>query len=222
MIAESLPEHVQGTLRAVRKMPESSPVAVLIRHAERDPIAEGHIGMEAKLTEAGVRNAREFGRVIGERLAGIESSPVGRCIQTSKALLEGASSFLSISESRLLGDPGVFVVDEAAAFENWRRFGNEGVMSLISTQNEPLPGMADPQQARRQLLDHILNSIQDKPGVHLFVTHDVILAGVVGGILGLITTDDPFPRFLEGAIVWQDAIAVHVGYREKTVRWRSP
>ncbi|MCB2156555.1 histidine phosphatase family protein [bacterium] len=217
MTSDVLPDHVHTTLRAILDLPRTCPVAVLLRHAERGPILQGEVGMEVLLTDAGFREAQELGRQIGQRIVGIDSSPVERCMQTSRAMLEGASGSVAISQSSLLGDPGVFVVDGEKAFENWVRFGNDGVMKRICTQDEPLPGMADPQKAAARLLDHISATIHGKAGVHLFVTHDVILAGFVGRLLGVNPEQDAFPRYLEGAVTWQVGDEVQIRYRDSLV-----
>lgn len=221
MTSDVLPDHVRATLRALHDLPITCPVAVLLRHAERAPIPQGEVGIEILLTDAGIREARELGRQVGQRIVRIESSPVERCMQTSRAILEGASGSVAISQNRLLGDPGVFVVDGEKAFENWVRFGNDGVMNRICTQDEALPGMVDPQMAAQQLLDHMVSTIQGRAGVHLFVTHDVILAGFVGRLLGVNHAHDAFPRYLEGAVTWQVGDEVHIRYRDSVVLRRS-
>ena len=71
-----------------------------------------------------------------------------RCVQTAEALRAGASVEIPIVVDRLLGDPGVFVVDEKVAWANWEERGHEGVMAHLVSGHEPLPGMAAPDPRR--------------------------------------------------------------------------
>ena len=102
-------------LRWLRDAPTDRPIAALLRHSVRDHLSSGDAGYTLPITEVGARLATELGKMIGKRLRSLHSSPLLRCVQTAEALRAGAAADLSILRDRLLGDPGVYVVDSRRA-----------------------------------------------------------------------------------------------------------
>jgi len=66
-----------------------------------------------------------------------------------------------------------------------------------------LPGFADPRAATASLLCHIRSAMDGQPGVHLFVTHDSLLAAFVARLTGLIPGGDTWPGYLGAALLWE-------------------
>ena len=137
-----------------------------------------------------------------------------RCTQTANALREGANGKLEIAVSRLLGDPGVYVLDGDLAWGNWERLGHEEVMRRLVSEDDPLPGMARPDEAARLLLSHMFASAGNSCGLHLFVTHDSVITATVSRLQGAPHSPSDWPVFLEGALFWQGEEGVYVRYRE--------
>ena len=100
---------------------------------------------------------------------------------------------------RLLGDPGVYVVDGERAWSNWEALGHEGVMAHLVSQDHPLPGMADPDPAARLLVRHMLAVAGNRSGLHLFVRHDSVVTATAARLLGEPLAKDDWPWYLEGA-----------------------
>lgn len=194
--------------------PADRPVMLLLRHSARGPLPVGEAGNDVRITKAGKHHAEEFGRRLGVQIRSLQSSPVPRCIQTANALREGANPNLDITMSQLLGDPGVYVLDGDLAWSNWERLGHEEVMRRLVSEDEPLPGMAQPDEAAQLLLSHMLKSAGDSCGLHLFVTHDSVITATVSRLQGSPHGPSDWPFFLEGALFWQSEEGVHVGYRE--------
>lgn len=84
------------------------------------------------ITETGEQLARQLGALFSERLQSLRTSPLVRCLQTAEALRNGAAKDLSITKDRLLGDPGVFVLDGKRAWSNWQAHGHEFVMQQLA------------------------------------------------------------------------------------------
>ena len=57
-------------------------------------------------------------------------------------------------------------------------------MQSLMIGSEPLPGMADPDPAARRLVRHMLATAGDRPGLHLFITHDFVITVTVARLLG--------------------------------------
>jgi hypothetical protein len=118
-------------------------------------------------------------------------------------------------DDRLLGDPGVYVVDGERAWLNWQQRGHEGVMQHLATSVEALPGMAQPDCAAFRLVWHMLHTAGDAPGLHVFVSHDSVVVATVARLLDIALSPSDWPGYLEGAFFWQENATVHVVYRER-------
>lgn len=201
-------------LRNLEKIPADRPVAMLLRHSVRGALPIGDAGNAVPLTETGWDIARELGGRLGKRLKTIHSSPVPRCIQTAQALKDGANVCINISTNRLLGGPGIYVLDGDAAWSNWETLGHEGVMKHLVSENDALPGMARPDEAARFLVNHMLSLAGDTPGLHIFVTHDALITPTVARLQRAHHGPSEWPWFLEGALFWWSTEGVHIAYRE--------
>ena len=129
--------------------PVEQPVALLLRHAARAPLPPDGVGYTLPITEAGAELGRELGRLLGRRLRSLRSSPLVRCLQTAEVLRGGAGADLPIVSDRLLGDPGIYVIDEQLAWTQWQTLGHEGVMHHLVSSSHALPGMSRPDEAAR-------------------------------------------------------------------------
>lgn len=207
-----------SVLRGLVELPKDRPIAVLLRHSVRDDLPPGIAGYSLPITEAGTQLAQELGGLIGARLRSLHTSPLPRCVQTAEALNFGSDANLPIVHDRLLGDPGVFVVDGQRAQMNWDRLGHEGVMQYLVASDEVLPGMARPGPAARFLVQHMLTVTGNTPGLHLFVTHDSLVTATAARLLGQKLGTDAWPWYLEAAFFWRDQDDLHIQYRDQYLR----
>ena len=114
-----------SVLRNLERIPVDLPVVLLLRHSVRDEIPPGETGNEVPITDVGKDIALKLGQKLGARLKSLHSSPLPRCVQTAEALRLGSGVDARIAESRLLGDPGVYVLDGHLAWSNWETLGHE-------------------------------------------------------------------------------------------------
>ncbi len=204
-----------SVLRWLSAAPASAAVAVLLRHSVRGPLPPGDAGHSLPLTEVGAALGRELGALIGGRLRTLHSSPLPRCIQTAEALRAGAGEHVAIAQDRLLGDPGIFVVDGRQAWPHWQALGHEGVMAHLVSQDFPLPGLADPDPAARFLVQHMLAAADGRPGFHIFVTHDSLVTATAARLLGEPLGKADWPWYLEGAFFWRANGHLTTAYRDR-------
>lgn len=209
-------------LLALDEAPRDRPVALLLRHAERPPIPPGEVGNDLPLTPVGVRHARALGEWLGGRLVGLRASPLPRCTQTAAALSEGAGVDLPIPEDRLLGDPGGYILDGQRAWETFGRMSLLEIAAHLAAGRDDLPGFAAPRTAARGLIEHLFEHASERAGVHAFVTHDLLVAVTAAMLLDLTPTADDWPGYLEGALLWREGPQLHLRYRDRTGRRRSP
>lgn len=209
-------------LAQLERVPTGAPAALLIRHSVRNSLPAGDVGYTLPITEAGERLAQDLGAKLGERLATLHTSPLSRCVQTAEALRRGAGVSVEIVEDRLLGDPGVFVVDGARAWRSWEARGREGVMEHLVSREEALPGMARPNHAARFLAHHMLSVAAGAPGLHLFVTHDSLVTATAAQLIGEPLTSAEWPWYLEATLLWQSSGEISVSYRDYSTSLEGP
>lgn len=186
----------------------------LIRHAERGPIPLGEAGNDVPLVPSGERAAWVLGASFGSTLGSVRTSPVLRCVQTADAILAGAGlADRPVADVRL-GAPGVYVTDPRLAWPHWERLGNRGVMAAL-VAGERLSGLAEPGTAARQLLAHMLNTPDLGTGVHVWVTHDAVLAPTVAHLLGIRNIEYVLPEFLEPLVILPGASSVLLTWRDR-------
>lgn len=204
-----------SVLRWLEEVPGDQPVALLLRHSVRDFLPPGDAGYALPITDVGAKLGRELGGLVGKRLRSLRTSPLLRCVQTAEVLREGAGVDLPIVCDRLLGDPGVYVLDGRRAWTNWESRGHEGVMAHLVEQHDALPGMARPDPAARFLVHHMLAAAQTAPGVHVFVTHDSLVTATAARLLHRVLTKEDWPWYLEGAFFWRGSNGLHAAYRDE-------
>ncbi len=203
-----------SVLHWLARIPANRPAALLLRHSVRDALPPGDAGYSLPITETGIKLARELGELLGPRLRSIHASPLLRCVQTAEALCAGAGAHLPVVSDRLLGDPGVYVLDSRRAALLWESLGHAGIMQRLVESSQALPGMARPDCAARFLVHHMLAAANGTPGVHVFVTHDSLVTATTAWIVEKPLGTDDWPWYLEGALFWRAADTVHAAYRE--------
>jgi len=145
----------------------------LIRHAHKVDNS-----MYAELNEKGKNASYEFGSILKEKkviINTIYSSPFSRCLQTAKHIVDGYESKIEIIESKLLGDPGVFVKDDQKAMSI---FGKYKLIDIINMQLKDtlLDGFEDTSTAVKQLKEFI----DSRENNALFISHDAIISTFAG------------------------------------------
>lgn len=210
-----------SVLHHLERIPTDQPVVLLLRHSVRDYLPPGDAGYVLPITGIGRQLAVELGEKLRGRLKTLHASPLLRCVQTADALQQGAGTSHAIVEDRLLGDPGVFVIDDRRAWPNWQQRGHEGVMEHLVSSAHALPGMARPDEAARFLVHHMLAVAGGTAGIHVFVTHDSLVTATAARLLGQPLGTGDWPWYLEGAFFWQGTEGVHTRYRENKAK-RDP
>ena len=200
--------------RLLDRAPMDRPVALLLRHSVRDDLPPGEAGNRVPITEIGRKLATELGARIGKRLCTLHASPLIRCVQTAEGLRRGAGIDIQIIRDRLLGDPGVFVIDGQRAWTNWENLGHEAVMHHLVNSDDALPGMARPDPAARFLVHHMLSTAGDQPGLHIFITHDSLVTATAARLLSAPLGPGDWPWYLEGAFFWRTEGGIQTAYRD--------
>ena len=178
---------------------------LFLRHAERDSTAPNAMASHgASLTDLGLRQADAFGALLADCLGPMRSSPVPRCVDTARAILDGAQRASDVAHDRRLGDPSVFVTDGDTAMRELTRQGLYPVATRLGS-GEQLPGFADPDRGTSQLVCLAMEFLKSSgDGVQVLVTHDLMIATMIARIRGGPLAETEWPGYLHGLEIWVD------------------
>ena len=203
------------TLALLDSVPDGAPIAIVLRHAEREEIATGTFGNEIPLTPHGRQSAGRFGVGLSSRQPGIvKSSPLPRCMQTADAIIVGAGWNISAVPDQLLGDPGPFVVEPELAGPLFLDLGIEEIARQQLAEDEPPKGMRSTSFGVKLVLRELVTALNRQAKASVFVTHDAVLAVLVGHLYGLPVQGFPWPDYLDALVAWPDS-------NQLRFRWRG-
>jgi broad specificity phosphatase PhoE len=197
---------------ALKHLASSSSVALLVRHAERGPIADLARHHEVLLTADGVAAAERSGRRLGDRLhaAGIGSvavihSPVERCAQTARGIAAGAhAAGLAVDVVGVVEHLGAnYLRDPQRVAEAASKDGAGFVRHWFNGQLAP-SWIAPLDDVANGLITALAQHLQRQRFV-VGVSHDWNIAAVREHALGLRFEDVGWPPFLDGLVVRLDA-----------------
>lgn len=209
-------------MQALTMLPATEPVHLFTRHSVRELAKDGFADYRLPLTPEGVAMARDWGAALGRPLFRVSSSPVGRCVDTARAMMDGAVAAglleapLEIERSMTLVEPGCYVQDVAQVGPHFMRLG--ALRFINQHLREGMAGLLSPQQGRAKLL-RFLQERGPAPGsLALHVTHDTIIIAFVASLMGLETVSEKdWPWMMEGVWLWFDDQEVHWIWRGE---WR--
>ena len=179
----------------------SDTVWLLVRHGEKVSPPSDQPFLDVAITVKGYRDASRFGKALNHavsaRFVSISSSPLTRCRETSTAILEGMEVRAPIEISTLLGAPGPYVYDEDLAGQSFRALFPKNIVKL-QVEGEHIPGFRTVREGSALLLTYMLGQ-HPGPGLRIFVTHDVIIAALIGYLIGSIPDIPDWIKYLQGA-----------------------
>ncbi len=190
--------------RTIDNLLEAHPaggVAFFMRHAERYPIDDAHDVIHSDLTENGFLAAHHFGERLGAALpiGLISSSPLARCRNTCRAILEGAGQTKRVHGYWWLFSPNLRARGAAAkngrvkGVQFWSGSVQDGPKSIYLTE-------------RMALLSRRIRTPSQAGEIYLYVAHDTTVLPLLAYLLGCERTEaDQMPDYLEGiALVHRD------------------
>lgn len=204
-------------LSSIGVLPDDKPVAFLTRHSIREEPQNGFASYDIPLTEEGVELAEALGRQLTRPFHKVFSSPSPRCVDTATAILKGASHNLDVQETKLLVEPGSYVVEIEKVAGLFFKLG-----PLKFAQKHlrgEVRGVLQPKEGTQQLLTHLKGAMGPDGSISLHVTHDTILTAFVYSLLDhSYLTEEHWPWMMEGVFVWFDGDAVNWIWRGKKYR----
>lgn len=153
----------------------------LIRHAHKES-NEVH----AELTDEGIEAAYNYGSQLKRkeiRIDLIKSSPINRCLETARQISMGYGRKIRIEESKLLGDPGIFVAVPDKAMQV---FNNHRLIDIINNQlrRKSQAGFIPIGEAVEALKVDIENFLNQSKTA-LYISHDAIISPFCAYLQGI-------------------------------------
>ena len=195
------------------RLPAGGSVALFVRHADRPELPPDPSGHAVSITEDGDARARALGVRLRGRIASVRTSPIVRCVETGRAI-----AGVEPVPDRMLGDPGPFVRDLDRAWEDFRVLGRDRVLARLASDVDAIDGLHPIRATAFALASHALAIAKASEGVHVFVTHDVVLLPLARVLLSREMPASMWPDFLEPLSLVREGDEVIVGYRELSVR----
>ena len=200
------PDGAARTLALLDRVPAGLPVALVLRHAEREEITSGAFGNDVSLTRRGRNSARRLGMGLSSRTLGVvKSSPLPRCMQTADAIIAAAGWKTSAVPAQLLGDPGPFVVEPELAGRLFLDIGIEAIVRRQLADDQPPRGMRSTSSGAKLLLQELAAILNGPANASVFVTHDAVLAVLAGYLYGLPVDGFHWPGYLDALVMWPDS-----------------
>ena len=184
------------TLKVIEQVPPRYGANLVVRHSERYPILKAEDVPTAPLTPQGIRIAEEFGAEMSaeRRLGVLESSEIGRCVETAASIGRGA---------RWEGD----VVPNP-------RFTYTYTDDYWHARREHLFAGELPDEVV-DLLGFLVAYPAKKRSLNIFVTHDSVLGVLAGYLFQDFVDGDSWPHFLEGMAIWREKETTYAAWRNQ-------
>lgn len=196
-------------------VPRECDAALVMRHAQREDIPLGSFGRDISLTEQGVRSAERLGELLSTRRPGrVASSPIRRCLATAQAISRGAGWTTGVVTDWRLGEHGPFISEPEIAGRFFMDMGSAEVVRHQLHDDPPPPGLRETAEGVGLLLDFISEGLDRGGRVSVYITHDAILAALVGWLFKLPVYERGWPNFLDGMIIWRSEDRTHCMWRE--------
>lgn len=184
--------------------PANSSLILLTRHSVREFAPNGIAGYDLPLTAEGVALAESWGGQLLRPLHAFHSSPVGRCMDTARAMMRGAGLTMDIQPSMNLVEPGCYVhkVHEVGPL-----FLELGPLAFANRHlSENLPGILNPAEGAAKISRYLQAHQGPVGSLTVHVTHDTILAAFVYYLMNRQQiSEEDWPWMMEGVWLWFDA-----------------
>ena len=190
-------------LSVMEEMPGQS--AIVIRHAERYEICSAEEYWTCGLTDAGIRQAINFGREIAEYHESYRLfySPVKRCQETAEnimASLEKSGKTIQLIEPEKILGVSYIQIDIIDGFHEADKFGNDFIRAWFDglVDSSFFMPLHETKHEHVNYLHEKFSTMQGKRHMDIHVTHDWNINVLREGIFGLRHEEAGWPGFLSG------------------------
>ena len=147
--------------------------------------------------------------VVSRTVALLTPAPDG----AAESIVAGAGWDAVAVPDQRLGAPGPFVVASELAGPLFLEIGPEGVVERQLADAKPPDGMRSAAEGVGLLLDLLIPHPETQGRLGLFVTHDAVLAVLVGSLYGLHVGGFAWPDYLDALVLWRDSDRLRFRWR---------
>ena len=195
--------------------PKNKNIKLLFRHS----IRFDQEGNDVQLTPEGRVIASRFGKYIDMPIGIISSSPVQRCIDTCKEIIEGYTDNkkeIEIIPSNIL--KVAHIEDKIIAAETFKKLNRDGLFEGF-TAKASMPGIYDLETSSLRIINYMFEVGNNNGSLDLFCTHDFQIAMILLYIFGntkiylekLLSNE--WPLMLEGMFFWKNENDICLSWR---------
>lgn len=201
-------------INGLKIIPKNTPVAIVMRHAERFDIERGKVGLDVSLTEDGRKSAFKLGsEYLKGNMANVYSSYVERCLDTGENILKGAENTkIKIEPLTILAGDEIFIND-FIKMSNF--YMTNGMLELLDLayDRKKIVGLNNIEASVYNFINVILEKIENQNGINLFITHDMFISLIAGEIFRHKTVADNWPDFMEAIFIWKEGSEIKLFFR---------
>ncbi len=185
---------------------------VVIRHGHREKYKHQSFGNDVELTMEGKAASSTLGSAMKRvPLGEVHTSPLTRCVQTAQELLKGSGQKSNIISSKVLGDPGPFIIDPIQAGPLFLQHSLQD-MALAIVKGEKLPGIRSLEEGGLLFLNYIS---QVKRFPCLMISHDIIICLLLCFFFKSKEVNNYMPDFLEGFTMNRESGRLFIHYGDE-------
>ena len=195
-------------------IPKDISVAIIMRHAERFDIKRGEIGLDVSLTKDGKLLAFKLGsEYLKGKISNVYSSYVERCIDTGENILKGAENTnIKVEPLAILAGDEIFVNDFMKMADFYMTNGMLALLDLAYDRKK-IVGLNNIEASVYKFINIILEKIEGKKGINLFITHDMFISLIAGEIFRHKTIGENWPDFMEPIFIWKEGSDIKLFFR---------
>ncbi len=204
----------ESYINGLNMIPKNTPIAVIMRHAERFDIKRGEVGLEVPLTKDGEKSAFKLGsEYLKGKISSIYSSYVERCIHTGENILKGVGNInIKIEPLAILAGDEIFINDFMKMSDFYMTNGMLALLDLAYDRKK-IVGLNNVEASVYKFINIVLEKIENQNAINLFITHDMFISLIAGEIFRHKTTGENWPDFMEPIFIWKEGSDIKLFFR---------
>ena len=204
----------ESYINGLNMIPKNTPIAVIMRHAERFDIKRGEVGLEVPLTKDGEKSAFKLGsEYLKGKISNVYSSYVERCIHTGENILKGVGNInIKIEPLAILAGDEIFINDFMKMSDFYMTNGMLALLDLAYDRKK-IVGLNNVEASVYKFINIVLEKIENQNAINLFITHDMFISLIAGEIFRHKTTGENWPDFMEPIFIWKEGSDIKLFFR---------
>ncbi len=205
----------------LKQLPAHRPVAILMRHAERDPIHSVDDSLAARLNQAGKAAAHQLGQnLVDFSPLRIYHSPVPRCLQTAEAVAAGVQAAGRSADigGQMMELGGPYMKDWKTVMGRVLKEGAKPFVRDWFTGKLPEGLVQEAGEAAREQVRILANQLSEAQNTAciLNVTHDWNIMLVRHAYFKPDQAAEAWPDYLEGIAAYHHQGKLYLQFIDKT------